>query len=69
MYKSDHELEQGWVRTPRIHPLDNVPGLTDVCFSLSHLLSFPVQLENLTRQDTSSTACLHQYSDGYSTVT
>ena len=22
MYKSDPELEQGWVRTPRTHPLD-----------------------------------------------
>jgi len=22
MYKSDHKLEQGWVRTPRTHPLD-----------------------------------------------
>ena len=22
MYKSDHELEQGWVRTPRTYPLD-----------------------------------------------
>jgi len=22
MYKSDHALEQGWVRTPRTHPLD-----------------------------------------------
>jgi len=22
MYKSDHELEQEWVRTPRTHPLD-----------------------------------------------
>jgi len=26
MYKSDHELEQGWVRTPRTHPLDTRHG-------------------------------------------